>query len=339
MSRISFGVWAAMALILVPLAGAQSYAVTDLGTLPHGKQTIPNAINSHGDVTGNAWGGDGMSPHAFLWTGAKGIRDIGALPGDGQSYGLGINDSDAIVGISTSTKLGNRAFLWTQNGGMQDLGNLGGEGGTAATGINNAGEVVGYSLLSDNRTLHAFLWTQAGGMQDIGTLGGPYSSAFGINDAGEVVGQSALSGVPIVSRGFLWTRASGMKNLGALTKSNQSGGLAINKSGEVVGYSFVGNYTAAFAWTQNEGMWPVGGNRSSACGVNDGGDVVGSFGTPFSYAFIWTVVEHEQNLNDLIPANSGWLLIQACAINSSGQIAAEGLIGTETHGALLTPAK
>lgn len=337
MSRIRFDVWAAMALILAPLAGAQSYTVTDLGTLPHGKETIPTAINSHGDVTGNAWGGAGMSPHAFLWTAAKGIRDIGALPGDSQSYGLGINESDAVVGLSTSTTFGNRAFLWTQNGGMQDLGNLGGKGGTSATGINDAGGVVGYSLLSDNRTIHAFLWTQAGGMQDIGTLGGSYSAAYGINDVGEVVGQSSLSGTPTVFRSFLWTQARGMKNLGSLTRSNQSGALAINESGEVVGFSFSGNYTAAFAWTQSQGMWPVGGSRSSACGINATGDLVGSFGTPFAYAFVWTPTNHEKNLNDLIPPNSGWALSQACAINRSGQIAAQGLISGQTHGALLTP--
>jgi len=33
MIRIRFGVWAAMALMLVPLAGAQSYTITDLGVL------------------------------------------------------------------------------------------------------------------------------------------------------------------------------------------------------------------------------------------------------------------------------------------------------------------
>ena len=278
-----------------------------------------------------------MSPHAFLWTAAKGIRDIGALPGDSQSYGIGINDSDAIVGISMSTTFGNRAFLWTPSGGMQDLGNLGGRGGTSATGINHAGEVVGYSLLPDNTTIHAFLWTKAGGMQDLGTLGGSYSAAYGINDAGEVVGQSILSGATTVFRAFLWTQASGMKNLGSLTKSNQSGALAINESGEVVGFSFSGVYPAAFAWMQNQGMWPVGGNRSTACGISATGEIVGSFGFSLS-AFIWTPTSHEQNLNDLIPPNSGWSLFQACAINRSGQIAAEGTIGGQTHGALLTPA-
>jgi hypothetical protein len=44
-----------------------------------------------------------------------------------------------------------------------------------------------------------------------------------------------------------------------------------------------------------------------------------------------------RDLNDLIPAGSGWTLTEARAINSSGQIAGTGLIGGERHAFLLTP--
>ena len=66
MSRIRFGMWAAMASILAPLAGAQSYTVTDLGTLGGGV-SIPAAINDHGGVAGYATLRGG-SQHAFVWT-------------------------------------------------------------------------------------------------------------------------------------------------------------------------------------------------------------------------------------------------------------------------------
>src|ERR1039458_10359337 len=128
MSGIRFGVWAAMALVLVPLAGAQSYTVTDLGVLPGAISSNAAAINDYGEVVGNS------NDHAFLWTPSGGMQDLGTLAGDTESYGYAINDSGTVVGLSQSD-LGKHAFLWTQTGGMQDLGNLGGENWAGATGV------------------------------------------------------------------------------------------------------------------------------------------------------------------------------------------------------------
>jgi hypothetical protein len=44
-----------------------------------------------------------------------------------------------------------------------------------------------------------------------------------------------------------------------------------------------------------------------------------------------------QDLNNLIPAGSGWVLNHASAINKSGQIAGFGTINGANHGFLLTP--
>ena len=43
------------------------------------------------------------------------------------------------------------------------------------------------------------------------------------------------------------------------------------------------------------------------------------------------------NLNDLIPANSGWTLQAATAINDRGQIAGYGVINGQTHAFRLDP--
>jgi probable HAF family extracellular repeat protein len=51
------------------------------------------------------------------------MQDLGTLPGDGDSAGLGMNDRGEVVGasINGSGASGSpRAFLW-QNGGMTDL--------------------------------------------------------------------------------------------------------------------------------------------------------------------------------------------------------------------------
>jgi probable HAF family extracellular repeat protein len=43
------------------------------------------------------------------------------------------------------------------------------------------------------------------------------------------------------------------------------------------------------------------------------------------------------DLNNLIPAGSGWILVEATAINKAGQIAGVGTINGQTRAFLLTP--
>jgi len=43
------------------------------------------------------------------------------------------------------------------------------------------------------------------------------------------------------------------------------------------------------------------------------------------------------DLNSLIPRGSGWRLVQATAINKTGQIAGWGEVDGQTHAFLLTP--
>jgi probable HAF family extracellular repeat protein len=338
MSRISFGVWAAMALILVPLAGAQSYTITDLGVLAGGNYTQPAGLNQHGAVVGSANSANSAT-HAFLWTSAEGLRDLGALGGlTAESAANGINNSNQVVGFSfLANNSSARAFLWTSSAGMKSLGTLGGNS-SSAMGINDAGQVVGSSYTTKNSsTEHPFLWTAAGGMEDLGTLGGNSAEAWAINSSGAVVGYSYLAD-GVTYHAFLWTPAGGMQDLGTLGGSN-SFAAAINDKNQVVGYADPpsGNETA-FIWDESRGMRSIGaGPGASAGGINEASQVVGSFGSLPPGALLWTATEHAQALVNLIPPNSGWTLNDAGAINQSGQIIAFGLIGNEQHGALLTP--
>jgi probable HAF family extracellular repeat protein len=87
MSRISFGLWAAMVLILAPLAGAQSYTVTDLGVLPGSTHCLPQKINDGGAVVGSCVVAN--QNQAFLWTPTNGMQALGTLPGDTRSVAYG----------------------------------------------------------------------------------------------------------------------------------------------------------------------------------------------------------------------------------------------------------
>lgn len=55
------------------------------------------------------------------------------------------------------------------------------------------------------------------------------------------------------------------------------------------------------------------------------------------HAFVFTTSYGMQDLNHLIATGSGWILMDARAINDRGQITGVGKFGAETHAFLLTP--
>src|SRR5213083_99956 len=160
-------------------------SMVDLGSLGGGgAMSIAHDVNDAGAVVGLAETSTGR-PHAFLWTAADGLRDLGAL-GAAPSMALGINNRREVVGGS------GHAFLWTERAGIVDLGTLGGRT-SCANDINDLGCIVGVSQTdrTDARGLpvtRAFLRTPDGSMLDLGTLGGEHSSAAAISeDDGGVV--------------------------------------------------------------------------------------------------------------------------------------------------------
>jgi uncharacterized membrane protein len=80
-----------------------------------------------------------------------------------------------------------------------------------------------------------------------------------------------------------------------------------------------------------------------ANGVNNKGQVVGNAFLLQSFAgfhaILWTQTGAMQDLNNLIPANSGWLLSEATAVNDAGQITVKALKDsfTQIHALLLSP--
>jgi len=335
-------------LMLTPLAASQTYTVTDLGSLDAGgvvDVSYANGINRFGHVVGSSY--TALSLHAYLWTKPQGMQDLGTLGGS-TSIAYAINGSGTVVGQADLANGDQHAFSWTQSGGMQDLGTLGGHE-SAAFGINDAGQIVGESYPANGVAPHAFLWSKEHGMQDLGTLGGNTSEARAINNVGQVVGDSAITG-GVNTHAFFWSQSSGMVDLGTMKSYDPSYAYGVNDIGRVVGYSGVTQlftYTYGFLWTQNKGLKPLGflegGIQSFAFGINFFGEVAGSFNDSqgFSYAFSWTESGGMQDLNKQIPANSGWILSQASAINVGGQIVGSGPVlinGNYTnHAFLLTP--
>ena len=154
------------------LSGANGAGLKDLGTLPGGGDfSIGYGVNNSGQVTGVSHNGttdaNGFTiTHAFL-SGANGLvlTDLGTLPGDTNSEGLGINDSGQVVGDSGTTDVNGNPFtqgFLDQGGTMTDLDTLIDPSLdftiTKATSISDTGFITGVGVNSSGQS-DAFLLT------------------------------------------------------------------------------------------------------------------------------------------------------------------------------------
>jgi len=142
----------------------QKNSATSLPTLGGQYWNTPMDINDNGDVTGfSDHPGDSVSsPNftTFLWMGSSGqTQDLGTLPGDNVSEGLGINDSDQVVGVSYPS---GHAFIW-QNGMMTDLNALISSNSSwllvDAQDIDNAGVITGEAQDKSSGAIYDFAAT------------------------------------------------------------------------------------------------------------------------------------------------------------------------------------
>jgi probable HAF family extracellular repeat protein len=299
----------------------------------------------------------GEDEHAFLWTQAGGMQDLGTIQGWQTSIAYAISDSGEVVGYDV-LNTDATTFRWTRSAGMQ---HLPGSSTTysVAVAVNDAGDVAG-TYDPTSTTGHGFIWTRAGGFQDLGTLGGNNSVVTGMNRSGSIVGYSDTSSG--VGHGFLWTQSGGMQDIGTFIpwavndtgtiagESTAANGdaeaavwvkgrisiispgqaLGINNLGQVVGVRGT-PYTSgqAFIWSPGGGGMQIlpmlpGAVFSRGQGVNNSGEVVGWSQTTsgFNQAFIWTAAGGTQDIGNL----GGLYGAQAFAINDSGEVAGSSTI-------------
>ncbi|MCW7540372.1 DUF3466 family protein [Aquabacterium sp. A7-Y] len=187
--------------------------VRDLGSLP----TYPqgwgqaSAINNARQVVGFAEAmalPEGTVAHAFFWSEATGMQDLGARlgPPNMSSYANAINERGQVVGTSYSGDGRSQAFVWSEQDGLLRLGGPR-DAMSAANDINNAGVVAG--SVNDE----AVLWSRSSGLQKLIDLVDPADplrqriqlrAADAINNLGEVTATATL---PDSDDWAFWPRA------------------------------------------------------------------------------------------------------------------------------------
>jgi probable HAF family extracellular repeat protein len=266
-----------------------------------------------------------------------------------------ISASGQVVGTVTLPDTSRFAYATTSGGNVTQARLLGTSvaHGSSGVGINSLGQVVGSLLIGGGPAYHAYRTAPDGDItaaNDLGTLGGQGSFGNAINDAGQVVGNSQTSGGEThafrTTPGGTVTAATDLGTLGG----TYSDAVGINAAGQVVGSStFLPGNSARHAYrtapggaiTPESDLGTLGGTVSSAYAVNALGQAVGTsfVASGDMHAFFVDVTGQMQDLNELIPPDSGWVLQLADGVNDAGQISGYGYYApaSATRAFLLTP--
>jgi probable HAF family extracellular repeat protein len=326
-----------------PPITAQTYSIQDLGIPSQATFSAPLGINQAGQVVG--YGGvilGGFIPQPtsyFLSTGGK------RATLDFQATAIAGGESNNSVVPITGGQGGNGDAVLDEDNFLRVLGALPGDAGSIGNAVNASGEVAGASY-PDGGYGSAFLYKD-GNLINIGNFPGGYGAkALGINDLGDVVGEAYLANGE--EHAFLY-RGDAFIDLGTLPGTVSSTGTAVNNAQQVTGYALPANgvYPQAFLWSNGKliglGALPTGVD-SQANGINSSGEVVGYSevsdplrpGHTISHGFLYSQSKMH-DLNGLIPANSGWVILDAVGINDKGAIAASATLNGIEHALLLQP--
>jgi probable HAF family extracellular repeat protein len=328
MSRLS-RLWIVFLANLVaggPIASAASYTVTDLGTLG-GTRSYAAGINARGDIVGSSTFAGDSATHAFLYQRRHG-RMIDLDPrGAGRSSGAwAINDRGRVVGDIAAGGDAFHAALFVR-GRIVDLGTPMGLPGATAIAINHAGDVliqveVGYAFAEGFLLHHGQ------------TVALPIQSAWGLNNRRQAVGSvgpALLQRAVVVSGNTVTDPTQGI-GAGFSTVAT-----AINARGDVAGGYVPSDGSTGGAFLERDGVLTdlgglPGGAFTVALALNSRDQVVGyafGIGNGVGHAFLYDAQLDPpmQDLNDLIPPDSGIVFNQATGINDRGDIVGIGTVG------------
>jgi len=314
------------------------HRVRDLGTLGGPSATVA-ALNDLGQVAGTAaLARDGSISHAYRWSQATGMVDLGSGMRRSSSAS-DINERGQVAGTvlgGTATR-GRHGFFWSPQTGMLDIGVLGFY--SEASAINDAATIAGTGGPNSPSGPGAFRWTRATGIRDLGTIHSEFSLGSDINDAGHIVGAAPLTPGG-AEHAFLWTPRTGAIDLGTGSGGgSESDATRINEKDMVIGRvrdRFVNfpPFNHGFVWSRETGLVEIDAGHtereSFASDLNNRGQVVGGSGIRNAgfHAYLWTRAHGVVDLNTrLVGVPAGLVLSGGSAISDKGTIVASSNTG------------
>ena len=346
--EVSDGVNTTQRSFQLQLSPSLAYKVIALAG-PVGTQvTQPLVIANDGRVGGYGETLNGDSTRPFINLGflnnftlqTSGIDQlIGRVHGMATANGLKISVGDAIVGGEP------QAFVHNGNA-TTPLGKPDGSTGSYALAVNSKLTVVGYAtyLVGSTTVERAYRGTGNAGSFTLlsGSVSAPLnlpattpSRAVAINTRGDIVVRSGASGAYVT---WLLPEGGTAVDVGVPAGYKNPNPLSITDAGEVLAEVDASNdsarrlalYTPASG--NNAASWSLLANANTAWPwfrggrANDFGVVVGSARTTplgadtavLNSGGVWF------RINDLIPADSGWVLDTATSINADGMIVGRG---------------
>ena len=300
------------------------YELVEVPSLHPTGYAYAGGLNQRGDVCGTSMAANGLSEHAFLFSG--GVLTDAHTGWDTYSWGDALTDDRAVLGYSNVSNLVLHAFRW-QAGVVTDL--HGGPHNYSRTmSANRHGDHGGLV----NGFFGGFV-TRYRGYVDFGapaitiidTFGGDESRVEDLNDRRQAVGMARDANGKL--RAFLWEQDT-LTDLGDLG-GGAAWARAINEEGtKIVGRSKIASEDFhAFLMDANgmHDLGTLGGLESEARGINHLGWIVGvaDRADGLQRATIW-IDGHAIDLDALVAVGTAWVLTGAHAVNDLGQVVGTG---------------
>lgn len=274
----------------------------------------PLSISNSGWVAGAT--GD---QHAATWNSRAGVYRVPLPPEFSFSESSSISSRGEAVGTATTADSSRRvAFVLRQNKVVL----LPGEQ-SRANGISDNGWIAGQTIISGSKAAAPVLWKNSSIVDLKICCAGVARS---VNVQGLIVGDTYDKQGRY--HAFVWDAGHGARLL-TVPGEEFSSALALNDQGTILLKATPGGL---FLYAGGK-LEPLDIPKGTPRAMNDHGIVVGSFGPnpEPQRAFVWDRAHGMQDLNALIPPNSGWTLEVASSVNDRGEIVGWGDHGGEDN--------
>jgi uncharacterized membrane protein len=277
---------------------------------------LPGVISPSGVVAGIT-----EAHRAVVWSRESGIRELAVPAGFHYTEPVAITRSGGIVAnaFDAQTRV-RRAFVYSNSSVTALPGNQ-----TFAHGVSPSGLIVGEWVPDGKTRSDAVYWNNSGphsiGLCCGGTIKAANKAADLIGDAYDVQGRY---------HAFVWNPSHGQRMVGPV--EGYSSAVAINDAGHILLQVGSDGYLDQAGSLQRLELSSKFYNSVRA--MNNCDCVAGGYGPDSDHdrAFVWTATGGFQDLNSLIPSDSGWTLESATAINDRGEIAGRGDFHRATSG-------